>query len=85
MSTMQVIRIKLDQGGFDGLFVPGECGCLKEDLAPCGLCEPDSAGWINGCVPGHRHYNPRPGRETDWAISASKIPMTAEDFEVMDF
>ena len=83
MSTSRKIKIKLEQSGFDGLYVPGECGCLKEDLAPCGSCEADDAGWINGCEPGYRHEDPRPGRKGDWTISSSKLPMTAEDFDAI--
>lgn len=81
MSTISAIKIKLEQGGFAGLYVAGECGCIKEDLAPCGQRDPDDAGWINGCEPGYRHDDPRPGRKNDWAISGSKLPMTVEDFD----
>lgn len=81
MTTTAVIKIKLELGGFDGLYIPGECGCLKSDLAPCGDCEADDAGWINGCEPGYRHDDSRPGHSADWAISSSKLPMTAEDFD----
>ena len=37
----------------------------------------------NGCEPGRRHDDPRPGRDGEWAISSSKTPMTAEDFDVL--
>lgn len=83
MTNTSIIKIKLEQGGFDGLYVPGECACLKEDLAPCGSCDQDDAGWINGCEPGYRHDDPRPGHGTDWAIGGSKLPMTAEDFDAI--
>ena len=83
MKNTATIKIKLEQGGFDGLYVPGECGCLKEYLAPCGEYEPDDAGWINGCEPGYRHDDPRPGKRNDWAISSSKLQMTAEDFDAL--
>lgn len=59
----------------------GECGCIKEDLAPCGDSNPDNAGWINGCEPGYRHDDPRSGHKGDWAISGSKTPMTEADFD----
>ena len=86
MSTTAIltIKIQLEQAGFDGLYVPGECGCLKEDLAPGGACEPDDAGWINGCEPGYRHDDPRPDRKGMWAIGGSKNPMTEEDFAAMN-
>lgn len=83
MSDTSVIKMKLEHSGFGGLYVPGECGCLKEDLAPCGSYDPDDAGWINGCEPGHRHSDPRPGHEGEWAIGGSKTPMMAEDFDAL--
>lgn len=83
MPTLSAIKIKLEQSGFDGLYMSGECGCLKDDLAPCGSCESDDAGWINGCVPGYQHNDPRPGHANEWAISGSKLPMVAEDFDAL--
>lgn len=81
MSLISTIKSKLEHSGFDGLHVAGECACLKDDLAPCGSCNADDAGWINGCEPGYRHNDPRPGRGNEWVISGSKLPMTAEDFD----
>ncbi len=83
MTDRSIIRIKLERAGFDGLYVPGECACLKEDLAPCGSCDSDDAGWINGCEPGKRYNDPRPGHQGEWAVSSSVTPMTAEDFEAI--
>lgn len=37
---------------FEGLFVPGECGCLISDNLPCGIdaCEVDCEfGFVNLC------------------------------------
>lgn len=80
-NILDQIKIKLEQGG---LYAPGECGCLKRDLAPCGSAEPDDAGWINGCNPGYRHDDPRPGHEDKWLIGGIKLHMTAEDFDAID-
>jgi hypothetical protein len=85
MTTIQRIKIRLEQGGFDGLYASGECGCLNAELAPCGSCETDAAGWINGCSPGYRHSDPRPGHGADWAISGSKVPLSADDFAMASF
>jgi len=81
MTNAVVIKLKLEQGGFDGLYAPGVCACLKEDLAPCGSLELDDSGWINECRPGFRHNDLRPGHESEWAVSDSKTPMTGEDFD----
>lgn len=83
MPTTNPIKIKLEQGGFGGLYVPGQCACIKDDIAPCGSCEPDDAGWINGCEPGYRHDDPRPGHKGEWAIGCSKTPMTDEEFNAI--
>lgn len=85
MSAIDSIKIRLEHGGFTGLYAPsGECGCALDDLAPCGNCTKDNAGWINGCVPGHLHHDPRSGHGHEWAISRSKTPMSAQDFADMD-
>lgn len=84
MTAVAIIKLRLEQGGFGGLYVPGECGCLVEDLAPCGSCESDDAGWINGCEPGYRHDDPRPGHEGNWAIGGLKEPMAADDFAAIN-
>lgn len=84
MPTFYIDGHKIEQQDrFGGLNAPGECGCLKQDLAPCGSRDPDNAGWINGCEPGQRHDDPRPGHEHEWAIGCSKTTMTAEDFDAL--
>ena len=84
-TDIQPIKIKLEKDGYDGLYLAGECGCLNNDLAPCGSCDKDDAGWINGCEPGYRHDDQRPGHKADWAISGSKQPMTADDFALVGY
>lgn len=32
----QIVTEWLTANGFDGLFRPGQCGCLLDDLMPCG-------------------------------------------------
>lgn len=56
---------------------------IKIKLEQGGSCDKDDAGWINGCKPGYRHNDPLPGHENGWAISGSKLPMMAEDFETL--
>lgn len=38
---------KLRAHGFDGLYSPGECACLVDDLYPCGKRQDD-------CTPGYK-------------------------------
>lgn len=84
MATIKSIRLKLERGGYDGLYAAGECACLNAELAPCGSCDADDEGWINGCRPGYRHDDPRPGHAGEWAIGSSKAPMVADDFASMN-
>ena len=74
---------RLDLEGFDGLYCPAECACDKGDIAPCSETEPDDDGWINGCSPGYKHHDPRPGHKEfgDWAMSHSREPMTDDDWD----
>ena len=62
MTVIQIIAEYLEQNKYDGLYQPGECACLKDDLAPCGQVE-------NGCEPGHK--TDAPGNcPSDWHIGA---------------
>lgn len=38
MTVKEIIEQHLKAGGFDGLFVPGECSCLLDDLCVCDGC-----------------------------------------------
>lgn len=50
MALKEIIKKHLDDNGYDGLFCPDECACLKEDLAPC--CNTFSN--ISNCRPGYK-------------------------------
>lgn len=64
MNGLEIIQSYLKQHGFDGLFSPGECACLLEDLAPCG------AEGIAECVAGYKH----PGDdEYDFYVKSEKV------------
>lgn len=44
-NVIQIVRSYLEENGYDGLIDDyGECGCLTDDLAPCGIlgmsCKP---------------------------------------------
>jgi len=37
MTVLEIVRKYLEQESYDGLCAPyGECGCKRDDLAPCG-------------------------------------------------
>jgi len=49
MTVGDIIKKYLDDNGFDGLVCSdGECGCLKDELAPCENVNLDS------CEPGYK-------------------------------
>lgn len=81
-ARIQIVAERLAREGYGGLYVPGECGCVCGDLAPCGCAEPDDAGWINGCDPGFRHDDPRPGKAANWLVSGRKEPPPPEAFDL---
>lgn len=79
------LREKLQASGCTGLYYPGECACTIDDLAPCGQQEQeDGDDWINGCEPGFKHDDPRPGHAGDWMVSRTPEPPTLEQWERMD-
>ena len=47
MFVKDIVRRYLEKLGYDGLYYPGECACLKDDLAPC-------EGQMANCQPGYR-------------------------------
>lgn len=49
MNCKEIIKKYLDDNGYDGL-CHDECGCLKDDLYPCGEC-------FDVCKPGHKITN----------------------------
>ena len=76
------VKKRLKAGGFAGLYNnDGPCGCVIDDLAPCGECQvstedcgtdgTESEEWINGCKAGYKHIDPR-SKLGDWVISAGK-------------
>ncbi|ULJ68139.1 hypothetical protein [Wielerella bovis] len=47
-SIQEIIKIHLEQNGFDGLYnSAAECGCLLDDLMPCDQPNPNcQAGYM---------------------------------------
>ena len=71
MKLFEIISAGLKANGFDGLVVPGECGCLIGDLSP-GDCMSE---YCNGAYK-HMHSNGQ-----DWITSTKKDVVTDEDIE----
>jgi hypothetical protein len=62
MTVREIVRAYLDKHGYDGLYLWGTCGCLKDDLMPCG--EPNPL-----CAPGYK----LPGDEGyDWFVGSKE-------------
>ena len=62
--VLEILEAWLERNGFDGLYQPGVCACLGNDLAPCGQIQGD-------CKPGFK----RPcncGEVCEWHIGAEK-------------
>jgi hypothetical protein len=85
--VMKVVEMRLDRGGFTGLFYPGECACERSNLAPCGEYRHDKGGFINGCKPGFKHLDPRPEHSKffDFGVFEHKEPPTAEQWDELSY
>lgn len=78
--TLEELKAKLKDGGYSGLYYPGECACGIDDLAPCGECQQeDGEDFINGCDAGYKHTDPK--RPDFWVISANKEPPSQDRFD----
>lgn len=62
MTAKEIVAKYLTDNGYDGLCTE-LCGCLTEDLAPCGC-------GVDDCVPGYRVTN----AEGEWKIFDMVIP-----------
>lgn len=86
-NIIKIVREKLEDEGFGGLFYPGDCACECSDLAPCGKVETSLNGFEIGCQPGYKHLDPRPdhAKYSDFAIWAQKEAPTAEQWESFSY
>lgn len=63
--VIEIVKAHLETNGFDGLVqTDAECGCLCDDLAPCG-------GEFGQCEPAYRGAD-LSGESGDWAMYTSK-------------
>lgn len=71
MNVKQIVEKYLKDNGYDGLFNgDAECGCLLEDLCPCGG---DYGDW--NCEPGYKlpaDEEVREGSGFDWMVGPEK-------------
>lgn len=74
MNTLEILKVGLVQGGFDGLYSPGTCGCLKDDLATC--CE----SLPNDCKAGYKHTHSENG---EWVIADQKAPLSDDEISMI--
>ena len=72
MTAKEILAEGLRGNGLDGLFCEdAECGCLLDDLAPCG----DDC---TRCEAGHRHDRPAGSdSEYPWIVSRLEDPVAA--------
>ncbi len=67
--VLDMVRAQLIAGGYDGLYCPGECACLVDDLAPCdeinSACE---AGYREDCDEDCTHEG---AGDTGWHLADS--------------
>lgn len=71
MKIILLIKNALHSNGFDGLFIPGICGCIADDISP-GNCLCDQ------CEAGYKHTHSVTG---DWIVSRNKEGVTDSDIE----
>ena len=64
MDVKDIVKEYLNTNGFDGLFHPDQCACLKDDVAPC-----DNIGLE--CQAGYRTAA-EPDSEHDWMVGPLK-------------
>lgn len=67
--SIQMVAEWLKANNYDGLYVSGECGCLLDDLAPCGE-------YCSECTPGYK----LPDNEGyDFMVGEQPSPATVSD------
>lgn len=80
------VRQRLEAQGFSGLYSPdAPCGCVIDDLAPCGEChvehdDQEAEEWLNGCEAGYKHIDER-SSTSEWIVSSSKDHPSPEEFD----
>lgn len=71
-TVIQLVAAGLYSGGYDGLVVPGVCGCLNGDLSPADCIS-------KACLAAYKHKHSI--REGDWILSTEQNGVTDMDIE----
>lgn len=72
MEIIKLVNSALATNGFDGLVVPGVCGCLIDDLSPADCL-------AHSCQAGYKHTHSQ--RPSDWIVSLHKDAQTDAEIE----
>lgn len=72
--TDKSITDQMAEGGYDALYVPGDCACSMDDLCPCGEMSVDCVmGYKNDCETcGKREECPDRMHGIDWIGSGNR-------------
>lgn len=62
MEVKEIIKEYLEKNGYDGLFLPGNCACKKNDLMPCDVN-------FSECIPGYLYKCDCGARMNKYAVS----------------
>ena len=69
MNMLEILAAGLRAEGFDGMVIPGECGCLIDNLSPfdciCKFCEA-----------GYKHTH---SVTSEWIVSSCNKPITDDE------
>lgn len=71
MTDIITTKKRMKDGGYTGLFYPGECACGIEDLAPCGYGPA-------GCEMGYKFS--LPGDEFDFIVKKDNVPPSPAEY-----
>lgn len=71
MKTIEIVEAGLKANGFDGLVIPGECGCVIGDISPGGCLN-------DHCDAAYKHTH---SNGADWITSTKKEGVTDADIE----
>ena len=76
MNVKEIVEKHLKENGFDGLFCPGECACMLEDLFCCGSDQ------CSECEPGYYRDDVTP--EFEFTIGLKKTADGTDETDTTD-
>ncbi len=72
MQVIEIVKEGLKAQGFGGLYVPGTCGCLIDDLAPANCLSFE-------CEAGHKQTR----SDGEWIVARQKAPMSDDEISTI--